>query len=239
MKLIKFDKIDSTNAYAKQNIDMLEDKSIISADFQTAGYGRFTRSWVDLGTENIYMTFVLKPSDVFLQMHANLTQYLSVCLCKLLEEMGLNPTIKWPNDVLLNGKKVCGILAEATFRGATLKGIALGIGVNLNASEHSLRGIDRPATSLNQELGHDVDKDEFLQKLVDMFFSEYDELLYKGFANIKDYYESHASFLNQNVKVAVFDKIKEGVFYGFDSDGTLLLKTSDGQIDKINMGELV
>ena len=239
MKLIKFDKLDSTNTYAKQNLDMLEDKSVISADFQTAGYGRFTRSWVDLGTENIYMTFVLKPSEIFLQMHANLTQYLSVCLCKLLEDMGLSPAIKWPNDVLLNDKKVCGILAEATFRGAKLKGIALGIGVNLNSSPQSLGLIDRPATSLNLELGRDIDKDEFLQKLVDKFFSEYDELLDKGFVHMQDYYESHASFLHQNIKVAVFDKTKEGVFCGFDSDGTLLLRTPDGQIEKINMGELV
>lgn len=241
MKLINFKEIDSTNKYSKLNIDNIEDKTIVSADFQTGGYGRFDRVWVDLGTENIYMTFVLKPSDVLLPVHANLTQYLSVTLAQQFIEMGLSPQIKWPNDVLLSGKKVCGILAETVISGGKLKGIVLGIGVNLNTSADSLGLIDRPATSLNLELGKSIDKQEFMNELINRFFAGYDKFLQEGFPLIKSDYEK-LSILQKNtgeVKIAVFNIIKEGKFSGFDNDGTLIILDKGGIEQKINMGELV
>lgn len=260
MNIISFEKLDSTNKYAKQNIENLVDKTIISADVQTNGYGRFERRWVDLGTENIYMTFVLKPSDTLSPVHSNLTQYLSVCLCKQLEEIIahsmipltptlspcgrgriIHPEIKWPNDVLLNGKKVCGILAETVIKGGKLKGIVLGIGVNLNASEKNLNEIDRPATSLNIELGRTVNKQEFMQKLVKNFFKNYDEFLEKGFEFIKDDYENFSLLTSHSspLKIAVFNHIKEGMFNGFDNNGNLILLMPDGKVENINMGEIV
>lgn len=239
MNIINFDTLDSTNTYAKKNIDTLADKTIISTNIQTNGYGRFERSWVDLGTENIYMTFVLKPSEQLSQVHANLTQYLSVCLCKQLEELNLKPKIKWPNDVLLNGKKVCGILAETVIKGSKLKGIVLGIGVNLNASPNSLDEIDRPATSVNLELGQSIIKQEFMENLIDRFFENYEEFLEKGFKFIKKDYEGYAMFLNQNLKIAVFNVEKEGFSQGLDDNGNLILLNKDGKIEKINMGEIV
>lgn len=250
MNIISFKKLNSTNTYSKQNIETLADKTIVSADVQTNGYGRFERSWVDLGSENIYMTFVLKPSEKLSSVHANLTQYLSVCLCTQLEGMGLLPKIKWPNDVLLNEKKVCGILAETVIRGGKLRGIVLGIGVNLNASAQSLKEIDRPATSINLELGQAINKQEFMNELINIFFEKYDEFLEKGFKFIKKDYEKR-SLLRQGreereegreeneIRVAVFNLIKTGFFHGFDDDGTLILLTQSGGMEKINMGEIV
>lgn len=239
MNIISFETLDSTNTYSKKNIETLADKTVVSADIQTNGYGRFNRSWVDLGSENIYMTFVLKPSDKISEVHANLTQYLSVILCKQFEEMGLFPQIKWPNDVLLNGKKVCGILAETVIKGNILKGIVLGIGVNLNASSENLNAIDRPATSVNIELRGKIDKQEFMQELVENFFSQYEEFLANGFVFIKKDYEKRASFLGQNLKIGVFKTIKEGLCKGVDDNGNLILLMPDGKIEKINMGEII
>lgn len=241
MNVISFEKIDSTNTYAKKNIENLHDKTVISADIQTNGYGRFDRVWVDLGKENIYMTFVLKPSDILLPVHANLTQYLSVVLCKQIEQMDLEPQIKWPNDVLINGKKVCGILAETVIKGGKLKGIVLGIGVNLNASQDNVCAIDRPATSLNLEVGKNINKKDFMEELIKNFYENYDEFLEKGFKLIKEYYESRSILQKEGggIKIAVFNSVKEGKFGGFDNDGTLLLKMFDGKIEKINMGEII
>jgi len=239
MNIITFETLDSTNTYAKKNIDDLTDRTIISTNIQTNGYGRFDRSWVDLGTENIYMTFVLKPSEQLSQVHANLTQYLSVCLCKHLDSLNLSPQIKWPNDVLLNGKKVCGILAETIIRGGKLKGIVLGIGVNLNTSLESVDEIDRPATSVNLELDQSINKQEFMEKLIGKFFENYDEFLEKGFNFIREDYEKHAMFLNQNLKIAVFNIEKEGFSQGLDDNGNLIILNKDGEIEKINMGEIV
>lgn len=239
MNIINFKELNSTNSYSKQNIEALLDKTVIATDVQTSGYGRFERSWVDLGTENIYMSFILKPSEQLSNVHANLTQYLSVCLCKQLEGFGLEPQIKWPNDVLLSGKKVCGILAETVIRGHKLKGIVLGIGVNLNTSLDSLNEIDRPATSVNLEIGKTIDKQKFMKDLIESFFTNYDEFLEKGFCFIKEDYETRASFLNQNIKVAVFNIIKEGFSQNIDDCGNLILIDKNGQIEKINMGEII
>ena len=133
LREIYIENIDSTNLWVKCNIDKLLDKTIVYATSQTQGRGRLQRSWVDLGEGNLFMTLVLKPSEKFDETYANLTQYLSVTLCKVFEKYGVIPEIKWPNDVLINGKKIAGILSEASVRGSEFKGLALGIGVNLNA----------------------------------------------------------------------------------------------------------
>lgn len=238
--IINFKQIDSTNAYAKRHIEKLLDKSIISADVQTNGYGRFNRNWVDLGKENIYMTFVLKPLNKLSETHANLTQYLSVCLCKELEKLGLKGRIKWPNDVLINGKKVCGILAETVVKGGFLKGIVLGIGINLKASSKGLKEIDRPATAINLELGKEINKQEFMKNLIDKFFADYEELLKKGFKFIKEDYQKRSLLKkDEQIKLAVFNKILQGKFKGFDDNGNLLLQPLNENIRLINMGEIV
>lgn len=240
-KILEFETLDSTSTYVKQNIESLTDRAIVSTKIQTNGHGRFSRTWVDLGEDNIYMTIVLKPSETFSEVYSNLTQYLSVCLCKQLEEYGLNPQIKWPNDVLLNGKKVCGILAETVFRGGKLKGIALGIGVNLNANIDNINKIDRPATAVNIEINQNVNKQEFMQKLLEKFFANYNDFLKNGFKYIKEDYEKR-SFLSgvaKRINIAVFNTVKSGEFKGFDDNGTLILLNQDGIIETINMGEIV
>ena len=148
MKKIYLEEVESTNLYAKQNIDVLFDRTLVQAFVQTSGRGRFQRKWVDFGRGNLFMTFVLKPSDKFNEIYSNLTQYLSVILCKILENMDLKPQIKWPNDVLINGKKVAGILSESVMSGSLLKGIVLGIGVNLSATEKQVSEItDKKVTA--------------------------------------------------------------------------------------------
>lgn len=241
MNIVSFEKLESTHAYAKQNIHLLEDKTIISTDIQTNGYGRFSRKWVDLGKDNIYMTLVLKPSDKLSDTYANLTQYLSVCLCKQLEEIKLYPRIKWPNDVLLNSKKVSGILAETAIKKEQFKGIVLSIGINLNISEEDLKKIDRPITGVNLELKQAINKQEFLQKLIKNFFANYNEFLGKGFKFIKQDYENYSVFLEgkENIKINIFNSVKEGIFKGFDDNGNLVLYLPNNKIEKINMGEVV
>ena len=94
MNIIQLEEVSSTNLYAKENLDSFEDKTVIIAITQTSGRGRFDRKWVDLGEGNLFMTIVLKPSNSFEEVYANLTQYLSVVLTKILEEYGLSPKIK-------------------------------------------------------------------------------------------------------------------------------------------------
>jgi BirA family biotin operon repressor/biotin-[acetyl-CoA-carboxylase] ligase len=240
MKIINFDEIDSTNTYSKKNIENIGDRTIIVANKQSSGHGRFTRKWMDLGTENIYMSFILKPGDKFLPVYSNLTQYLSIILCKMFEEEGLKPSIRWPNDVLINNKKIIGILCETVMKGNLLKGLVLGVGINLNANPKDISNINQPATALNLELGRNVDKKIFLNKLLNTFFENYDNFLNYGFKSIREEYLKRTNILDRDIKVAIWDKIISGKAIDIDIQGNLLLKlASTGEIKNINMGELV
>ncbi len=227
MKKIYLSEVDSTNLYAKSNIENLADKSIVHAANQTAGRGRLQRTWLNLGEGNLFLTFVLKPSNSFNEVYSNLTQYLSVVLCKILEEYGLKPQIKWPNDVLINGKKIAGILSETVMQGSLFKGLVLGIGVNLNTSKKDLASvIDKEATSLNLEISKPVDVNLFLDKLAEEFFADYDNFLQKGFELIKNDYISRTCFLDTEICVQVFNDKKCGIAKAINDKGELVMSNN-------------
>uniref|UniRef100_UPI004027B09F biotin--[acetyl-CoA-carboxylase] ligase n=1 Tax=Candidatus Scatousia sp. TaxID=3085663 RepID=UPI004027B09F len=224
MDTIRLETVESTNLYGKEHLAELADKTIVHALRQTCGRGRLQRSWVDLGEGNLFMSFVLKPSNSFDEVFSNLTQYLSVQLCKILEEYGLNPQIKWPNDVLIDGKKTAGILSETVMQGCKFKGLILGVGVNLRADADSVKKItDKEVTALNIELGKTIDLDSFRESLCKAFFSEYDEFLKSGFEMIKTDYLKRACFLEKEICVKVFDKEKQGIAKSITDKGELVL----------------
>lgn len=239
IKLITLDEVNSTNIYAKNNLALLEDKTVVHALRQTSGRGRLTRKWVDLGEGNLFLSFVLKPSNTFNEVYSNLTQYLSVVLCHVLEEYGLEPQIKWPNDVLINGKKIAGILSETVMQGNNFKGLVLGIGVNLNAKQDDVNAIpDKIATALNLETGYNIGTNEFIQKLLDKFFADYDKFLARGFEFIKSDYISRASFLDTEIAVQVFNEIKRGVAKSVNNLGELVLE-NNGQEFVLTIGDIL
>lgn len=228
MREVRLEEIDSTNCYAKQHIDSLEDKTVIYALRQTSGRGRLNRTWVDLGEGNLFMSFVLKPSDKYKDVFSNLTQYLSVCLSNILEKYGLEPQIKWPNDVLINNRKIAGILSESIVQGGKFKGIILGIGVNLNAKQEDIDAIpDKIATALNIEIGKNVNTDEFRRFLIDEFYSNYDKFLENGFEMIKHVYISRNCFLNKEINIQVFNDIKSGFAKSVNNRGELVMQKNN------------
>ncbi|HBH19346.1 MAG TPA: biotin--[acetyl-CoA-carboxylase] ligase, partial [Cyanobacteria bacterium UBA9579] len=190
-----FDEIDSTNTYSLRNIVGLNDRHVVIAARQTSGKGRLARKWISDIEGNVYMSIVLKPSDTMdkeLPL-SNITQYMSVVLCRVLESYGVIPEIKWPNDVLVNGKKISGILSEISTQGSTLKGFVLGIGINLNLSQEDINAIDQPATSLNLLTGQLINRDLFIKQLLDEFFMDYDSFIQDGFISIKSEYQQRSS----------------------------------------------
>ncbi len=231
MNLITLETVDSTNIYAKNNLKDLEDKSVIHALRQTSGRGRLTRSWVDLGEGNLFLSFVLKPSDTFSSVYSNLTQYLSVVLCKVIEEYGISTQIKWPNDVLVDGKKIAGILSETVMQGNSFKGLVLGVGVNLNAKKEDIDSIpDKIATALNLETGKSIDMYDFLNTLTERFFENYNQFLEQGFEFIKSDYISRASFLDTEICVKGFKNTATGIAKTVNNAGELVLENNGKEI---------
>ena len=241
MNVIKLEEIDSTNSYAKQNIDTLSDKSIIHALRQTSGRGRFNRKWIDLGDNNLFFSIVLKPSDKYINVLSNITQYACVVLCNIIEKYGVNALIKWPNDVMIDGeRKISGILSESVMEGGKFKGLIVGIGVNLNAKIEDIETIqERVATGLNLEIGKSVNMEYFLDEFLTEFFKNYDNLLDNGFSYIKDEYIRRNCFLNKDLSVQVLNEIKSGYATDINNQGELVLQTQGNKELTLTIGDIL
>jgi len=233
------EEIDSTNKYAKEHIEELDDRTVVFAGRQLCGRGRLDRKWQDNGRGNIYATFVLKPSKTMQTVYSNLTQYLCLILVEIFEEYNLKPTIKWPNDILVNGKKISGILAESVIVGNSLEGLVLGVGINLNCNTKSLETIDQPATSLNIETGMEIDKDIFLKHVTEKFFLSYDRFITEGFSLIKNDYKKRASFLHKQLKIKVFDNEIEGFAEDITNEGALKIIKNNKKEQILYMGDIL
>lgn len=240
MEILRLEETESTNSYAKEHIAALADKTVVHALRQTCGRGRLNRKWVDLGENNLFFSIVLKPSDTFEAVYSNLTQYASVILCKVFENYGINPKVKWPNDVMIDGKrKICGILCETVVDGRTLKGIILGIGVNLNASQNDVDNVpDRVVTALNLEIGKPVNSEAFLNEFLNNFFENYDKFLSEGFKLIMNDYLDRNCFLEKDLKVQVLNEIKSGYAKSINNSGELILQTDDKELT-LNIGDIL
>lgn len=252
MDLVYLEEVGSTNQYAKENIEKFEDKTVIYTYNQTNGRGRLDRKWSYLGEDNIYASIILKPSDEMKEVYSNLTQYLCVVLAETFEEYLLlasgktcnknsftPPNIKWPNDIKINGKKISGILAEGVIENGKLKGLVLGFGVNLNTKIEKLSKINQPATSLNIEIGQEVNKKNFLKKLLEKFCLSYDKFIDEGFQLIREDYIRRANFLNTEVTVKVFDKEICGIAKDITENGALKLIDKDKKEHVLLIGDIL
>ena len=239
MLIKKFRTINSTNTYALEHFEELDDLCVVVADIQTQGRGRFDRTWFSYESENIYLSFVLKPMNN--RYLSNLTQYLSVVSANVIESYGVKTQIKWPNDVLISGKKICGILCESKLKSNKIQGVVLGIGINLNMSKESVMAIGRPATSLNLELGKTVDNQAFLDKLMFEFEKHYTQVLENGFSSFKEDYIERVGFLGQKIFIQQRDGAEKEEFTALrlDENGNLVVMTAENVEKTIYSGDLI
>lgn len=162
---IHFQTINSTNLFTKENANSFDKTKIycISAETQTGGYGQFQRKWISPFGVNLYTTFyfIIPKTSPNLEKIAIKT---AAILQKILKNEGFSAELKWPNDVLINEKKVAGVLCETIFQENFIE-ICLGIGLNVNMSLEQLHIIDQKATSLYVESGRFFDKKALLKKI--------------------------------------------------------------------------
>lgn len=173
IKKIFLETIDSTNTYAKTHAQAFASDALtcIFAEEQTAGRGQFGRKWISPKGVNLYATLYfhlpLKTEKI-----EELAIFMAKTIKTVLEKQGLSPTLKWPNDLLLEGKKVAGVLCETVFQKTHIE-VILGFGLNVNMEEKDLAQIDRQATSLKLETGRPWDKNELLDLILDEFTHSY------------------------------------------------------------------
>ena len=230
--ILYFETLDSTQTYPKNNFEKLDDKTVVVTEEQTAGRGRFDRPRISqLG--GLYFSVLLKPTQT--DFLANLTQLMALSVCQAAEKYALQPNLKWPNDVQVNGKKICGILSEAIAQNGHIACVVLGVGINV--AQKDLSHVGQPAVSL-RELGVAVDKNQFLQDVLDLFFQSYPAVLAEGFAVIRPAYIERFPFLGKQIAVRNGTSAVTGMAHDLSPRGTLLLKTSNG-LQEILIGDLL
>nr|WP_317283811.1 biotin--[acetyl-CoA-carboxylase] ligase [uncultured Sellimonas sp.] len=232
---------DSTNVRARQAAKEGEEQGlVILAESQTEGRGRRGRVWQSRYGENIYMTMLLRPS--FEAEKAPMLTLLAACAVlraiRICAKKEVDVRIKWPNDLVINGKKVCGILTEMTLKDQKPDSVLVGIGVNCNQTEFE-KELLNTATSLKTESGHEICREDMVCRILQEF-----EVLYEEFKKrenlsfIKDEYEKY--LVNLGRKVCVLEPGHEwiGVAAGIADTGELIVKTQGGEIRKVTSGEV-
>ena len=181
-----FDSLPSTNDWAKTHLENLsrEALTVITAVTQTQGRGRYGKRWISPPGENLYATFVFFAST---QDPAQITHLLALSALQLLQEKGITTQIKWPNDLLVNRKKIAGILCETVGN----QGIVIGIGLNVNMSLESLGLIDQPATSILCETGAVQEIPTLISCLAERFSTDLMLYLEQGFTPFASRFQAH------------------------------------------------
>jgi len=235
---IHFDTIDSTNTWTKKHADSLDPKQLtcITASEQTAGRGRFFRQWTSPKGENIYATLFFRVPKGWPYL-MNLGQLLSLSCISVLKKKKFHPQVKWPNDILLEGKKVSGILCE-TISGDSDLGIVLGIGINVNMSKEILDRIDQPATSLSQLSGQLWKVEQILEPLLKQFLEDLKILDEQGFSPFCPLYEELLAFKGETITCNDGIQTLKGICHSITPDGRLNLLMPDGAIKTICAGEI-
>ncbi len=233
-----FDKLASTNTAMReafQRGEKIESGRIIAAREQTAGRGRQDRKWLSAPDTNLCFSLFIQ-TDAELAAVPSLTLAAALAATEMLNAQGIAAAPKWPNDVLVDGKKICGVLSERIEQPG-MAGIMVGIGLNVNMSTEEAEAIDRPATSILIETGKAADLSLTLDALLELLGYWIGEWEQGGFDTLREPWTLRAGPLGKPLTVHDGAIRKSGTLAGFGKHGELLLKTEKG-IETIWSGEL-
>lgn len=234
-----YESLASTNLQAKLDAENGGGEgALIVADMQTAGRGRRGRGWSSPAGTNVYFTLILKP-DFAVEMASMVTLVMGIAVAEgIRETCGVEAQIKWPNDIVVNGKKVCGMLAEMSVERDYIHYIVIGVGINVGKQEFPPE-IASIATSLYQECGLKISRAELIVNVMKAFEAAYDIFREKGnLSGLLDRY--HSLLVNRDREVRVLDPRQEyrGISRGINETGELLVELEDGTVREVYAGEV-
>lgn len=233
-----FDSTDSTNARAFELARAgAPEGAVVIAETQTKGKGRIGRKWESPAGMNLYLSIILRPK-VAPQGAQGLTFVAAVAAAEAVLASGLKPAVKWPNDILIGGRKTAGILLEMDSEPDRVHFVVAGIGVNLNIKQDMFpEYIRQTATSLLEETGSPVDRAAFTANLLASMERWYGVYLSEGFVPVLDAWKGYFRSFGKPLKVTFFDRAIEGVCAGVDEDGALLLER-EGRVERVISGDV-
>lgn len=234
-----FKTIDSTNNYGKKlALDGALEGTIVLSDEQTGGRGRLGRAWVSPPGTSISMSIILRPT-IYPNEAAKITEITAAAVANAISRVTkLKTGIKWPNDIIINSKKVCGILTEMSAEINSINYVIVGMGINVNINEFPDE-INNVATSLKKELNMEISRKELVINIVNEF-----EKLYYDFINTGDLSKTveickeKSVILGKMIKIINRNEIIIAKAIDIDENGELIIKKDDGEIINIISGEI-
>lgn len=235
-RIYSYNVVDSTNTIAYRLAEKgQQEGTVITAEAQEKGKGRLGRKWISPKSKGIYLSLILKPDITPNQIsQITLTAAVAVCLA-IRKTCGVAALIKWPNDVLVGNKKVCGVLSEMNAEPDKVNFIILGIGINVNTKKELLPD---SATSLKEELGQEVSRINLAKELLREIERQYAIFKSKGFAKIVEQWKNLSATLGKRVKCICHNRKIEGQAVDIDSGGALMVRLDGGFIEKILSGDV-
>jgi BirA family transcriptional regulator, biotin operon repressor / biotin---[acetyl-CoA-carboxylase] ligase len=238
-KLYYYPEIGSTNDEAyRLGMEGALEGTVVIADMQTKGKGRMQRVWHSPAGSNIYTSIILRPP--FKPAAApQISLVAGVAVAELLEQFCPGRIdLKWPNDVLINDKKVCGILAQMKPSVDQVDFVVVGIGINVNIRQNQFPAdICDIATSLRAETGREILREDLIISLYENFAKWYKKLLQDGFASIKERWLGFAAMIGRNIQIKYFNETLTGKAIGINDAGSLILLNAKGEKLIINAGD--
>jgi len=232
--------VDSTNEWAKKLAEFGVDEGTVTiAEQQTAGKGRLGREWIS-PQGGLWFSIVLRPRKSAGEA-TRLVSMASLVVAEVLhQKYQLRTETKWPNDVMVNGRKICGILAETSTSDGKLSYVVLGIGINVNFHmDKYFVASDKPlATSIQDELGREVRLPSLLRTLLEKMEKLYDLFIMKGSDSILEKWKAYATFIGKEVVLQDQNQRISGIAYDIDDGGALILRLENGTLRRFFAGDL-
>jgi BirA family biotin operon repressor/biotin-[acetyl-CoA-carboxylase] ligase len=237
-EIVCLDTTDSTNSEAERRLAAGSPVPlVILARRQTAGRGRRGRVWHSADAGNLYATFVFRPNLDPARM-TDFTLWMGLHVCELIASFSLlQPALKWPNDVHLNGRKAGGMLTEARVDADEIRELVFGLGLNLNG--HLPRELAAAATTLAEAAGQPVDFNRFTAALIGRMLGAYSDFVGGNYRRkFDELWPRYDCLAGRPVSVTQGDKVVTGTAQGIDADGSLLVRTAAGRVERFRAGEV-
>jgi len=239
--LVTFDKIDSTNSEAERHLAAdSRTPLVILAREQTQGRGRRGRTWHSPSAGNLYSTFVFRPNLEPARLQ-DFTLWMGLNVCELVANFcKVEPGLKWPNDVLVGGRKAGGMLTEARVDSDQVHDLVYGLGLNLNARSADLpKEVQKTAVSLAEAAGAPVDVNRFAAALITRVLSAYSRFVENDYRDkFAELWQRFDVLRGQAVHVTQGTRTVAGTATGIDDEGSLIVRTGPGQTERFRAGEV-
>ena len=240
-KLFVYNEVSSTNTVAKfLSMNKAENGSVIISEKQTNARGRSGKAWESpLG--GVWLSIILRPNIDHSKLPL-ITLATGVAVAKTLEKIGVeNPEIKWPNDIMIHDKKVCGILTEAVTKFSTIESVIVGVGIDANLNiEEFPEELQAGTTTLEHELGEKGDDNHLIKIFLEEFEKISDILNHEGYEEILKEWRKRSYTIGKIVEVREpFNKHYDGYVVGIGKEGALIVEKIDGTLEKVISGECI